>query len=88
MGLRLSELVQVRQESWGLLFYSQTQHRLLFIKSGQWLNPDYFKGRWTVDGLVADVVSGHPASSGDISTSLRKLIDNLIKNGMLINELH
>jgi putative mycofactocin binding protein MftB len=88
MGLRLAEMVQVRKESWGLLFYSQTQHRMFFVRSGKLLTPARFDGRWTFETLVADVARKQPDQAKNLNATLKKLIDNLVKNGMVINELH
>jgi putative mycofactocin binding protein MftB len=87
MAYHLSAGVQLRKESWGLLFYSQKQHRLFFIKSGEWLFPSHFDGTWTFDGLVDDIALHTGASTDLIEHNLRKSFDNLIKNGMVTYEL-
>jgi putative mycofactocin binding protein MftB len=83
----LADNVQVRKESWGLLFYAQIQHRLLFVKSHDWLYPHYFDGTWTFDHIVEDVASRTENSDHLIEKNLQKLTDHLLKNGMVVHEL-
>jgi hypothetical protein len=83
----LAENVQVRKENWGLLFYSQPQHKVCFVRSGNWLETDYFLGGWSLEGLAADIAgrTGKPAET--VEKSLRKLTGHLVKNGMVTDEL-
>jgi hypothetical protein len=55
MTLRLVNGVQVRKQNWGLLFYTQTQHRLFFVRSRDWLFPQHFDGTWNSENLVKDI---------------------------------
>jgi putative mycofactocin binding protein MftB len=84
---RLADSVQVRKESWGLLFYSQTQHRALFIKSADWLYPHYFDGNWTFNRIIADIVERTRVSIGIIEDSIQNSITDLVKRGVVIHEL-
>jgi len=86
MPLRLAGNVQVRKESWGLLFYAQTQHRIFFVKSKNWLYPHYIDGTWTFERLVQDVAARTPTAD-NLEQALRKLTDNLLKNGMIVHVL-
>jgi putative mycofactocin binding protein MftB len=86
MALRLAKNVQVRKENWGLLFYAQTRHRIFFVKSGDWLDPQYFNGTWTFERLVQDVTA-RTHTADNLEHTLRKLTDNLLKNGMIVHEL-
>ena len=87
MAYRLSDGVQLRKESWGLLFYSQKQHRLFFVKSREWLFPFHFDGTWTFDRLVKDIAQRTGNATDLIESNLHKSIDNLLKNGMVTHEL-
>jgi len=40
---------QVREEDFGLLFYTMAGPRLYFVSSGKALGPDFFKGKVTLD---------------------------------------
>ncbi len=87
MAYHLAENVQVRKEIWGLLFYSQTRHRILFVKSLDYLCPFYFDGNWTFDRLMEDITRRTGASKNIIEGNIKKSIDKLVKNGMIIHEL-
>ena len=84
---RLAKNVQVRKESWGLLFYSQAQHKVRFVRSGDWLHPYYFDGTWTSERIVDDVDRRMNAPAEIIERSIRKLTRYLLDNGMIVNEL-
>ena len=83
---RLANNVQIRKESWGLLFYSQAEHRVCFVRSGDWLYPQYFDGTWTFDRLVGDIVKRIGTPTEIIERSIRKSINRLMDNGMIVNE--
>lgn len=86
MVYRLAENVQVRKESWGLLFYSQAQHRVYFVKSKDWLYPQYFDGTWTFGCLVCDIAKRMGTSAKVIERSIQKLTTPLVKSGIIVNE--
>lgn len=41
---KLAQGTQVREEDFGLLFYTMKGPRLFFLKCGRLLEPDFFKG--------------------------------------------
>jgi putative mycofactocin binding protein MftB len=82
----LAKNVQVRKENWGLLFYSQTQDRVCFVRSGDWLYPQHFNGTWTFDGLVNDITCRIGTSAEVIERSIQKLTKSLMDSGMIVNE--
>ena len=84
---RLAENVQVRKETWGLLFYSQPQHKVCFVRSGDWLYPEHFDGTWAFDGLVGDIARRTGAPAEIIERSIPGLTRHLIKNRMITDEL-
>ena len=47
---------QVREEDFGLLFYTQQGPGLHFVSSGDLLGEDFFLGRQTLEGMVAAIV--------------------------------
>jgi hypothetical protein len=87
MLYRLAEGAQVRKESWGILFYTQAQHRVCFVGGGDWLHPRYFDGTWTFDSLVGDVAKRMGTSAKAIEPSIQKLTARLLDSGMIVNEL-
>jgi hypothetical protein len=85
--LRLADNVQVRQESWGLLFYRQTQHKLCFVKSADWLRPAHFDGTWTLKSIIDDIYRRTRVPAEIIERSLSGLTDNLTRNQVIIHEI-
>lgn len=83
----LAENVQVRKESWGLLFYSQPRHKLSFIRSGNWLEPEHFNGDWSLEEMATDIAMriGKPIES--VREPLSKVAGRLIENGMIVDGL-
>ena len=59
---RLAPGTQVREEVFGLLFYTMAGPRLYFVSCGKALDPDFFEGTATLDqwlsrGKMPDTVS-------------------------------
>lgn len=78
MTFRLADNVQVRKESWGLLFYRQASHKVCFVRSGEWLVPAYFDGTWTLERMSSDIARRTGTSAEIIERSLPRLTDRLI----------
>lgn len=87
MVCRLAENIQVRKESWGLLFYSQHRHKVCFVKSGDWLYPEHFDGTWTLDDITDDIARRTDTPAEIIERSIPKLTERLTANRMIVNEL-
>lgn len=49
---RLATGTQVRQEDFGLLFYTMSGPRLYFLPVKQWVAPDFFEGRFSLSGWL------------------------------------
>jgi hypothetical protein len=84
MSFCLADNVQVRQESWGLLFYQPSRHKVCFVKSADWLQPAHFDGTWTYESIIDDISHRTSAPSEIIERSLPKLTDHLIKNRVIV----
>jgi hypothetical protein len=87
MPLYLADNVQVRKESWGLLFYRPAPHKLCFVRSGDWLYPAHFNGTWTLESIIVDISRRTSAPVEIIERSLPKLTDRLIKNQVITHEI-
>ena len=87
MTCRLADNVQVRKESWGLLFYVPSRHKVCFVRSGDWLYPGHFDGTWTFDSIVNDIAGRTETPTEIIERSLPRLTNHLIKNRVIINEI-
>ena len=88
MACRLADNVQVRKESWGLLFYMPMRHKVCFVRSGDWLYPEHFDGTWTLDSIVNDIAGRTDTSAEIIERSFPKLTNHLTKNRVIIDELY
>jgi hypothetical protein len=84
---RLAANVQVRKETWGLLFYLEKRHKVCFVRSGDWLYPEHFDGTWTLDGIVDDISERTDTPAEIIERSLPRLTGRLLKNRMIIDEV-
>ena len=87
MAYRLADSVQVRKEGWGLLFYRQTQHKMCFVKSGDWLYPRHFDGTWTDESIIDDISRRTGAPAEIIERSLPKLTKRLASGRMITHEV-
>jgi hypothetical protein len=84
---RLAEGVQVRKESWGLLFYGPSRHRVFFVRSGDWLYPAHFDGTWTLASIAADVARRTGAPAELIERNLPRLTARLAASRMITDEV-
>jgi hypothetical protein len=87
MSCRLAENVQVRKEDWGLLFYSQTRHKLCFVRSGDWLYPEHFDGSWTFESMAGDIAERTGVPVEVIERSLPAMATQLTSKRMIVDGL-
>lgn len=87
MTYRLADNVQVRQESWGLLFFHQRDHKVYFIRSGDWLHPGHFDGSWTEESIIEDISRRTGNLAENINKALPKLTERLTSNRILLDEV-
>jgi hypothetical protein len=84
---RLADGVQVRKESWGLLFYLPSRHKVFFVRSGDWLEPRHFDGTWTPADTAADIARRTGAPAEVIERSLPRLTARLAASRMVTDEI-
>ena len=87
MTCRLADGVQLRKEKWGLLFYSQASHKLSFVRSGDWLQPEHFDGTWTFESMVDDIAGRTGLPAEIIERSMPKLAGQLTAGRMIADGL-
>lgn len=87
MLCRLAPGVQVRRESWGLLFYHPARHKVCFVRSGRWLDPAHFDGTWTQENIAGDINRRTGAPLEKIEHALPKLTKRLSSSGMFADEV-
>lgn len=74
---------QVREEDFGLLFYTQQGPGLYFVSSGDLLGEDFFQGRHTLEEWrLQGAVSG-PLSEARLS-ELKKTLNSLKEKGVIL----
>ena len=69
---------QVREEDFGLLFYTMKGPRLYFLSSGRMLDCSFFEGKFSLDEWIAlqtENGSGHVEKKEGIRESLSRLKD-------------
>ncbi|MBN1161429.1 MAG: hypothetical protein JXA17_05745, partial [Dehalococcoidales bacterium] len=84
---RLADRVQVRKESWGLLFYQQARHKMFFVRSGDWLFPEHFDGTWSEQGIIDDIVQRTGTTAEIVERSLPKLTKRLTSSRLITHEV-
>jgi putative mycofactocin binding protein MftB len=80
---RLAKGTQVREEDFGLLFYTQQGPRLYFLPSGGLLNCGFFRGERTLSQWLEDGRAAEAASAGRLR-SLRGALSGLSRKGVVI----
>jgi putative mycofactocin binding protein MftB len=75
---KLAPGTQVREEDFGLLFYSMTGPRLFFMSSGDLITSDFFQSKmpleqWIRKQVGRDVMETHAVS--ELKNSLRRLTE-------------
>jgi putative mycofactocin binding protein MftB len=80
---KLAPGAQVREEDFGLLFYSMHGPRLYFLSSGSLLSDKFFQGRIPLDAWIDKI---HPNSENLAmrTTALKKSLKKLVEKGVII----
>lgn len=82
MTYRLNVGTQVREEDFGLLFYTRHGPRLYFVSCGQLLSPTFFEGEHTLDQWVR--LRGDEPVSAERMEGIRKVLEQLRDKGVVI----
>ena len=80
---RLAQGTQVREEEFGLLFYTMAGPRLYFLSSGCLLGKDFFNGSLTLSAWLAKHEGRTRTESGK-ARSLEIQLKRLTEKGVLI----
>jgi len=80
---KLAPGTQVREEDFGLLFYTMAGPRLFFISSGDLINSDFFQGRSTLGQWIGQRVGQNAVEMSSVS-ELRKGLSRLTKKGVIL----
>lgn len=82
-GYKLAPGSQVREEDFGLLFYTMAGPRLYFLSCGGLLDRDFFKGDLTLETWIRQNSNGNTVSKTVIQ-SLKNNLNQLHEKGVII----
>lgn len=74
---------QVREEDFGLLFYTMAGPRLYFLSSGTLLEDRFFQGEFTLEQWTRQQADHEPVSKSRILT-LKKALEQLKEKGVIL----
>ena len=74
---------QVREEAFGLLFYTMAGPRLYFMSSGDLINSDFFQGALTLDQWIGQRFGQNSVAKAQIS-ELRTSLNRLKEKGVIL----
>ncbi len=74
---------QVREEDFGLLYYTMAGPRLFFLSSGKLLENPFFQGEFTLGQWISQQTHHELASKSRI-LALKKALNRLKENGVIL----
>ena len=74
---------QVRQEDFGLLFYTMAGPRLYFLSSGELLGYPFFQGQLTLDQWIQKSTKQHSVPAAR-ALEIKKTLDQLREKGVIL----
>ena len=80
---KLAPGTQVREEDFGLLFYTMAGPRLYFLSSGDFIRCDFFQGRLTLDQWI-EQHTGQDAVNTTSVSDLKKNLSRLSEKGVIL----
>jgi len=82
MAYSLAHGTQVREEDFGLLFYTMSGPRLYFLSCGRLLAPSFFEGELTLDQWIRR--QGETSVSLEHMEKIKKALAHLRDKGIII----
>ena len=80
---QLAPGTQVREEDFGLLFYTMSGPHLYFLSSGDLLNDGFFEGKMTLEQVINRNQADNQKSPCNRIVSLQKSLDRLQEKGVI-----
>jgi len=80
---RLQEGVQVRRETFGLLFYDYRGPRLYFVPSRDLIDDSFFTGQQTEQELIEAVTAGQPWNHPETKARIVQILEMLEEKGLV-----
>lgn len=83
MRYKLAPGSQVREEDFGLLFYTMYGPRLYFLSSGDWIGCEFFQGILTLEQWLSQHNAAKSMSEATM-VEMRAGLDQLKKKGVIL----
>ena len=83
---RLSVGVQVRNETFGLLFYNYRGPRLYFVPSKDIIDAEFFNGRQSVSGLIDSISTRRGWPWTETEKRIRLILSKLAEKGLIYEQ--
>jgi hypothetical protein len=82
---RLAHGISVRGEKFGLLFYNSKGPKLIFVRSGPWIDPIFFSGQLDLKHWIQTRFSNFPKKEmRRIEAKLLQVLLRLVEKGLIV----
>jgi putative mycofactocin binding protein MftB len=82
---RLAHGVSVRKEKFGLLFYNSKGPKLIFVRSGSWIHPNFFSGELDLKKWIRTQFSAQTEEKVlRIEERLLQTLSKLVERGLIV----
>jgi len=86
MSYRPADGVQVREETFGLLFYDYRGPRLYFVPSKDLIDVGFFTGRQSVSELIASICARKECTKALVEERIRQVLAKLEDKGLIYGQ--
>ena len=86
MRYKLAAGVQVREESFGLLFYNYQGPRLYFVPSKDLIDVDFFNGRQSFSELIASICKRRGWTKAEVGERIIQILTKLEDKGLIYGQ--
>lgn len=86
MSFRPADGVQVREETFGLLFYDYRGPRLYFVPSKDLIDVGFFTGRQSVSGLIASICARKEITKALVEERITQVLAKLEDKGLIYGQ--
>ena len=86
MTYKLADGVQVREETFGLLFYNYRGPRLYFVPSKDLIDADFFNGQQSVSGLITSICTRKVWARAQVEERITQILAKLEDRGLVYGQ--
>jgi putative mycofactocin binding protein MftB len=86
MNFRPADGVQVREETFGLLFYDYRGPRLYFVPSKDLIDAVFFTGRQSVSELIASICARKECTKALVEERITQVLAKLEDKGLIYGQ--